>query len=137
LWNTRGHFNFLTLCDRIYCRGFSFVYNNMRIWDIIPKKLCRNHLLGEHRELHAIWSVLTKNKKGYSRHPETLRWKGRLAALYLRHKMLIEEMRRRGYNHNSKLNHRLASGLKEQSVFVDSRKKQKEILRNKHCNCKV
>ncbi len=32
----------------------------MRIWDIPPKLLCRNHLLGEHRELHAIWSILTQ-----------------------------------------------------------------------------
>ena len=67
----------------------------MRIWDISPKKLCRNHLLGEHRELHAIWSILTKNKKGYARHPETLRWKGKLAALYSRHKMLVEELKNR------------------------------------------
>ena len=109
----------------------------MRIWDVAPKKLCRNHLLGEHRELHAIWSVLTKNKKGYSKHPETLRWKGKLAALYLRHKILIEEMKSRGYSHHSKLNHRLAIGIKKQSVFVDSRKKQREILRNKNCGCKV
>jgi hypothetical protein len=109
----------------------------MRIWDIAPKKLCRNHLLGEHRELHAIWSVLTKNKKGYSRHPETLRWKGKLAALYLRHKMLIEEMKSRGYSHYSKLNHKLASGIKKQSIFIDSPKRQREILRNKNCCCKV
>jgi len=50
----------------------------MRIWDIAPEKLCRNHLLGEHRELHAVWAILTKDKKGYSRHPEVLRWKGKL-----------------------------------------------------------
>ena len=36
----------------------------MRIWDIAAHKLCRNHLLGEHRELHAIWSILTTGKKG-------------------------------------------------------------------------
>lgn len=45
----------------------------MRIWDISPGKLCKNHLLGEHRELHAIWTVITENKKGYSKHPETIR----------------------------------------------------------------
>ncbi|MDD2702808.1 MAG: pyrimidine dimer DNA glycosylase/endonuclease V [Candidatus Omnitrophica bacterium] len=109
----------------------------MRIWDISPKKLCRNHLLGEHRELHAIWAILTKNKKGYSRHPETLRWKGKLAALYSRHKMLAGEMNRRGYNHHSKLDYILAVGITKQSVFLDSRKKQKEILRNKNCGCRV
>lgn len=109
----------------------------MRIWDIAPEKLCRNHLLGEHRELHAIWSVLTKNKKGYSRHPETLRWKGKLAALYARHKMLIEEMKDRGYNHNSRLDYRLAGGIRKQTLFVDSPVKQREILRKKGCCCKV
>lgn len=109
----------------------------MRIWDIKPKKLCRNHLLGEHRELHAIWAVLSKNKKGYSRHPETLRWKGKLAALYLRHKMLIKEFKNRGYEHNSKLDYKLARGIRKQSAFVDSRRRQKEILRNKNCGCKV
>ncbi|NOT23776.1 MAG: pyrimidine dimer DNA glycosylase, partial [Nitrospiraceae bacterium] len=61
----------------------------MRIWDISPKKLCRNHLLEEPRELHAIWSVLVNGKKGYSRHPETLRWKGKLKALFGRHGRLL------------------------------------------------
>jgi len=109
----------------------------MRIWDIAPRKLCRNHLLGEHRELHAIWSILTKNKKGYSKHPETLRWKGKLAALYLRHGMLIKEMKRRGYLHSSKLHHNFAIGIKKQSVFIDSCKQQVKILRNKNCGCRV
>ena len=75
----------------------------MRIWDISPKKLCRNHLLGEHRELHAIWVVLVRHKKGYSRHPETLRWKNKLAALYARHELLVMEMTARGYRHYSSL----------------------------------
>ena len=56
----------------------------MRIWDIPANKLCTKHLLGEHSELHGLWNILTQNKSGYSRHPETLRWKGKLA-LYLRH----------------------------------------------------
>ena len=109
----------------------------MRIWDIPPKKLCRNHLLGEHRELHAVWTVLTKHKKGYSRHPETLRWKGKLAALYARHQELVTEMKNRGYNHYSNLNRKLAAGPKKQNVFIDSRKKQIKILANKKCGCRV
>ena len=68
----------------------------MRIWDILPKKLCRNHLLGEHRELHAIWSVIVNGKTGYAKHPETLRWKGKLKALYCRHEALVIEMTARG-----------------------------------------
>lgn len=73
----------------------------MRIWDISPKKLCRPHLLGEHRELHAIWSVIVNGKKGYSRHPETLRWKGKLKALFGRHEALVVEMSNRGFQHRS------------------------------------
>ena len=109
----------------------------MRIWDISPKKLCRNHLLGEHRELHAIWSILTKNKKGYSRHPETLRWRNKLAALYLRHQELVKEMSNRGYDHNSNLNSKLAIGSKKQNILIDSRKRQRKILKSKKCGCKL
>ena len=90
----------------------------MRIWDISPNKLCRQHLLGEHRELHAIWVVLTQNKDGYSRHPETLRWKGKLRALYIRHDLLVDEIKSRGYNHNSNLEKNLATGLKIQNELV-------------------
>ncbi len=109
----------------------------MRIWDIAVKKLCRNHLLGEHRELHAIWSVLTKCKKGYSRHPETIRWQGRLKALYLRHEELVKEMQARGYNHHSPLNYNLAKGSAKQTIFVNSIKEQIQILRKKKCECSV
>lgn len=109
----------------------------MRIWDIEPEKLCRNHLLGEHRELHAIWSVITKGKRGYSRHPETLRWVGKLKALYLRHEKLVREIKKRGYCHKSSLNKRLAPGSKKQNVFVDSRRRQLEILKHKKCQCRI
>jgi hypothetical protein len=107
----------------------------MRIWDLEPKRLCRNHLLGEHRELHAIWSVLTKNRKGYSKHPETLRWKGRLKALYLRHEELVGELGRRGYNHHSPLDKSMARGEAKQTVFVNSIEEQMEILKKKKCGC--
>ena len=109
----------------------------MRIWDIAPKRLCREHLLGEHRELHAIWSVLTKDKRGYSRHPETLRWKGKLRALYLRHEKLIKEMENRNYKHKSPFLSSLASGNSVQLVYINSRKEQMRILREKKCGCKV
>jgi hypothetical protein len=109
----------------------------MRIWDIPPEKLCRSHLLGEHRELHAVWSILTKGKKGYAHHPETQRWKGRLRALYLRHRDLVQELDRRGYKHQSPLDVRLASGKEEQTDFVDSPEKQAIILRKKKCGCRV
>ena len=107
----------------------------MRIWDLPPAKLCRAHLLGEHRELHAIWSILTQNKKGYSLHPETLRWKGKLKALYFRHEELVQEMNLRGFAHQSPLNCKLAKGKSKQDVFIDSITDQIKNLQQKHCKC--
>ena len=109
----------------------------MRIWDIPPSKLCTQHLLGEHRELHAIWNILTQNKSGYSKHPETLRWKGKLAALYLRHEELAKEMLRRKYNHKTELDRKYASGNLSQNQFVNTYDEQINILKNKGCKCKI
>lgn len=109
----------------------------MRIWDIEPKYLCRQHLLGEHRELHALWTVISENKKGYAKHPETLRWVGKLHALYLRHEMLVTEMEKRGYHHKTPLPKEFAKGKNIQDEFVHTVEEQREILKNKHCECKV
>ena len=109
----------------------------MRVWDIEPRLLCRQHLLGEHRELHAVWSIITGDKKGYARHPEVRRWRGRLLALYHRHEALVQEMMRRGYGHNSHLDATLAVGLGGQDLFVDAIEEQERILRQKGCECRV
>jgi len=109
----------------------------MRIWDIAPEYLCKQHLLGEHRELHAIWTVITENKSGYSKHPETLRWVDALAALYARHEAEVSEMKKRGYRHHSPLDRGLATGKGVQDKFVDSVDKQMENIHNKDCNCNV
>ncbi len=109
----------------------------MRIWDLPPRLLCRAHLLGEHRELHAIWAVLTKGKKGYANHPETLRWKGKLKALYARHQALVDEMERRGYTHKTDLLEALARGSGIQKSYVHTPREQRMILRKKGCDCDV
>lgn len=109
----------------------------MRIWDIQPALLCRKHLLGEHRELHALWTILSQNKKGYRNHPETKRWVGKLAALYERHELLVKEMERRNYNHKSPLEKKLAIGEKEQNIFINSINEQKMILNEKDCECTI
>ena len=109
----------------------------MRVWDIPVEKLCRNHLLGEHRELHAMWVVITQNKKGYSKHPETIRWIVKLKAMYLRHDEQVKEMEHRGYNHQSPLDIKNATGKSKQDVFVDIPSIQIQILKQKACQCKV
>ena len=90
----------------------------VRIWDLPPSLLCRQHLLGEHRELHSR-RILTEDRHGYAQHPETRRWRGKLAALYERHEALTEEMARRGYRHASPLDQRHATGSAVQNDFVD------------------
>ena len=109
----------------------------MRIWDVSPSLLCRQHLLGEHRELHGLWNILTKHggTGGYSNHPETKRWVGKLKALYLRHEALVREMTKRGYNHKTPLDKKLATGKAKQDVFIDSLAQQKRLLKEKPCDC--
>jgi hypothetical protein len=109
----------------------------VRIWDVEPWRLCRSHLLGEHRELHAVWTILTRGKRGYALHPETLRWQGRLRALYLRHEALVAEMARRGYNHGTPLDESLATGLDVQDRYVDPPERQLDLLRAKGCACSL
>ncbi len=83
----------------------------MRIWDVQPGYLNRHSLLGEHRELHAMVSIIGNGKKGYARHPETLRWRGYGWALRQRHRMLAEEMALRGYRDKSPVRLRSWAGL--------------------------
>ena len=107
----------------------------MRIWDLPVHRLCRKHLLGEHAELHAIWSILTRGKKGYASHPETARWRGKLLALYARHDEQVAEMRSRGLRHSSPLDADLAKGRSRQNRFIDTPARQRRILRGQGCEC--
>jgi hypothetical protein len=80
----------------------------MRIWDVPCAQLSRQHLLGEHRELHALWNILERleageARVGYANHPETKRWRGYAPALFLRHAEQVREMQRRGWRHQSPL----------------------------------
>ncbi len=109
----------------------------MRIWDIPPDVLCRQHILGEHRELHAIWSILTQNKKGYRHHPEVIRWEGALLALYERHRMLVTEMDQRGFRHMSPLDRSLAAGARSPQGYVDDPTRQRVLLKAKGCQCRL
>ncbi len=109
----------------------------MRIWDIDPAVLCRKHLLGEHRELHAVWTILTENKTGYANHPETKRWRGKLKALFYRHGLLVSEMTKRKYTHHSPLDAKQAAGADIQEIFINTPEEQILILRRKKCECNI
>jgi hypothetical protein len=75
------------------------------MWLVNPTTMCRNHLLGEHLELHMLANCLRnrKNIRGYIE-------KGLVdpSILMKRHKELVKEMKRRGYSHSSPI-----SGLPE------------------------
>ena len=105
----------------------------MRVWDVNPGYLNRQSLLGEHRELHAIVSIIKNNKKGYSRHPETLRWMGFVWALGQRHRLLAAEMNLRGYVDRTPVLVK-TQRPKWPEVFVDSPATQLSILAGKYKN---
>lgn len=88
----------------------------MRIWKVPPCELSRQRLLGEHREIHAMLTVLDKKRKGipggYQKHPEVLKYEGLMDVLIRRHDQLSEEMKIRGYRHKSPVH-----------LFVDDNKK--------------
>jgi hypothetical protein len=103
----------------------------MRIWDVAPAYLNRQSLLGEHRELHGLHSILVNGKKGYSRHPETLRWVGRESSLARRHAFLVAEMRLRGYVDRTPI-HDAAGPVRWPAVFVTTAAGQFDLLRRKY-----
>lgn len=72
----------------------------MRMWNVNPKLLCNQHLLGEHNELHKLSGCirLGKSLKGYIN--------GGLIEIHnipLRHSELVLEMLSRKMNHKSPL----------------------------------
>lgn len=110
----------------------------MRIWDIHPSRLCRAHLLGEHRELHGLYVVLARGPgSGYWNHPETQRWVGKERALERRHERLAAEIANRGYRHGSDLSPPPASSSDAQDAFIHTLEEQRRILVGKACACRT
>lgn len=105
----------------------------MRIWDVAPRTLCDAHLLGEHREGHAVFAVIAGGREGYRRHPETVRWVGKLPALAARHRRVVNEMRRRGFRHASPMRARRGSPI--QRVRLLTLDAQAARLTAKPCRC--
>lgn len=72
----------------------------MRMWNLPPQILCRQHFLGEHNELHKFVGALNHNRnittyiqKGYFE----------IHNIRKRHEELVLDFPRRHYNHNSPL----------------------------------
>jgi len=99
----------------------------VRMWMVDTGIMCRQHLLGEHVEHHMFAAHFAKKRgiDGYVEHncvePKSLQ---------SRHKALVKEMRRRGFNHNSP--------LKKVSVriYPDVRVNKKKALKDLLSRCK-
>lgn len=103
----------------------------MRMWMVDPATMCRQHLLGEHVEIHMMVGALRggMNIDGFLAH-------GLLepSAARSRHRALAAEMTRRGYNHRSPLlgAGRLTRG--QRAAMVDAAKSRRDLAaRCKEC----
>ncbi|OHD22917.1 MAG: hypothetical protein A2Y38_19845 [Spirochaetes bacterium GWB1_59_5] len=97
----------------------------MRMWMVPPETMCRQHLLGEHVELHMFVGTIKKGRgiDGFleQRILEPF-------AIEQRHEALVAEMTRRGYNHKSPL-YSPALPLKLKQVTVDAKASLTKLLR--------
>jgi len=103
----------------------------MRIWDIDPGYLNNGSLLAEHRELHALYNVLTKDLPGFATQRELHRWRDHIPALIQRHRRLVAEMKLRGITHRSPLPSAL-SDLDWPNDFVDNPDRQFALLQQRY-----
>lgn len=70
----------------------------MRMWNTPPRLLCRQHLLGEHKEMHMFVGAFRRRISlyGYIEGGMLETWR-----IKERHDELVLEMEHRGYNHFS------------------------------------
>ena len=103
----------------------------MRIWDLHPGYLNPDSLLCEHRELHAMASLIVNRKKDDVQDPETLRWMEFGWALNKRHQLLAAEMKLRGNHETSPVHIRENKGVWP-DTFIDDPYVQIRRLREKY-----
>ena len=98
----------------------------MRMWNVDPEMLCRQHLLGEHVEMHMFGGCLDKGKSlsGY-----VLKGLVELENLRSRHDVLVSEMKRRGYNHNSPFHHMYQYIIRIKGGKVNEQENKDELAR--------
>lgn len=72
------------------------------MWLVDPEILCDQHLLGEHKELHQLVGHIdagnTEVVEGHAKRKQV-----DTSKIKERHDELVEEMEKRGFNHNSEL----------------------------------
>ena len=102
-----------------------------RMWMVNPKIMCRNHLLGEHKEIHQLIGAINKKFKldGYVKNNCI-----EITNIRQRHDELVIEMLKRNYNHKSEIKEYDCGYLDEKIVKykIDKEKSLEDLL----CRCK-
>ncbi len=96
------------------------------MWNVDPKKMCRQHLLGEHVEMHMFAGTINRgiSVRGYIEknlfEPSTLE---------KRHDELVVEMESRGYNHKSPMPEIKYSNISEfMDAVIDGQKAHEDLV---------
>lgn len=103
----------------------------MRMWNTKPSLMCRQHLLGEHLEMHMLVGAIKKGKsiKGF-----VTTGLVRVIEIQNRHDSLAKEMTNRGYNHKSPLDFDYAQyEYPDGRGFIRATAKQELLDRCKEC----
>jgi transcription-repair coupling factor (superfamily II helicase) len=102
----------------------------MRMWLVNPRIMCRQHLLGEHAEVHMFIGTINRKKsvEGYLQ-------KGLLEVhnLFSRHNELVEEMKKRGYKHQSEVEEEWKTAVR--AGIIDRKRNLGELI-NRCSKCK-
>lgn len=95
----------------------------MRMWMVDPRFMCRQHLLGEHAEIHMFVGAIDR---GYSVRGYLAKGLLEVHSLYCRHEELVREMMKRNYRHNSEVGEKWK--LVEQLGSIDKEGNLRELL---------
>ena len=97
----------------------------MRMWNVPTAWMCRQHLLGEHVEMHMFTGAIMKGSDlaGYIEHGLVVP-----RQIPTRHTQLAEELVRRGYHHKSPLRN-IPHDMQLPVGSVDTRKNVAELMR--------
>lgn len=89
-----------------------------RMWCVDPALLCRNHLLGEHNELHKLVGSI---RAGHGIDGYVERGQVDTSRIQSRHDELAAELERRGYNHDSPLDFvdRIGRGCIDEAANIE------------------
>lgn len=79
----------------------------MKIYSIQPRYMSNELIALEHDFLHGLYAALSGEESVGENEPELFRFNGRRGRLYVRHRLLVEEMILRGLSHTTLLDRRI------------------------------